>query len=106
MSDYLRPIDQQSLEVSSTDGDDRYQTAQQPEAFGDFEKPFPPVGGEVPGVEVAADAPVRLDPRFADPTVYDVQTFRIPEDRKLGQWSTAGNIPPSQNLYYLSNGPY
>lgn len=79
MSHFLRPEDQNSIELSSTDGDERPQTTQRSEAFGDFEKPFPSVTDAVPIVGAEVNASGRIDPTLADPTVYDIQTFRIPE---------------------------
>jgi hypothetical protein len=104
MSRFQSHVDQESIERSSVDGDDKSRT-QQPDPFGDYERPFPFVGG-VPANGNRVGAP------FADPTVYDEQTFRIPEgmprnqmckvlkvrdcmltqlERKLGKLSTAGN---------------
>jgi len=65
MSGHLEHRDQNtgSLEISSADGDDSSSCAPPRQVFGDYETEFPTVGA--PGAD--------------DPTVYDVQTFVIPE---------------------------
>lgn len=83
MNRFLRPGDQGSIELSFTDGDDRSQTPQRPSAFGDYEKPFPSsiAGTGVPATGSGFDASGNVEPGLADPTVYDVQTFVIPEGK-------------------------
>ena len=62
MSGHLEPKDQGSVEISSADGDDLSSCAPAGQTLGDFEMAFPTVGTGV-----------------NDPTVYDIQTFVIPE---------------------------
>ncbi|PWW73527.1 hypothetical protein C7212DRAFT_217500 [Tuber magnatum] len=82
MSGNLRPRDGESVEFCSADSDDGPNYAPRERAFGDYEREFPAVGTAVGAANGRSD----------DPTVYDIQTFVIPEDRKLGYWSTAALI--------------
>ncbi|RPA93891.1 amino acid transporter [Choiromyces venosus 120613-1] len=82
MSGHLKPRDGDSMDISSADGDDKSSYAPQKEVFGDYEREFPAAGATVGAAYGQSD----------DPTVYDTQTFVIPEDRKLGYWSTAAVI--------------
>ncbi|KAG0131521.1 amino acid permease-domain-containing protein [Tuber indicum] len=82
MPGHLKPGDRGSVELSSADGDDGSSSAPGRGAFGDFETDFPTIGATAGAANGQCD----------DPTVYDVQTFVIPEDRKLGYWSTAALI--------------
>ncbi|KAG0642484.1 amino acid permease-domain-containing protein [Tuber brumale] len=82
MSGHLKPGDHGSVELSSADGDGGSSNAPGREVFGDFETEFPPIGAAAGAANGQSD----------DPTIYDTQTFVIPEDRKLGYWSTAALI--------------
>ncbi|CUS11167.1 unnamed protein product [Tuber aestivum] len=84
MPGHLEPGGGDSVEFSSADDGDGGSNHAPPrgQIFGDFEREFPAVGAAVGAANGRPD----------DPTVYDTQTFVIPEDRKLGYWSTAALI--------------